>query len=278
MRAKLNLMSNNNDNHHGNHQDDDANSIEEAEVQRVSDSSLRPTKRAFQVSDLSFKSKALMSLCVGVVFGGLYLTSSLRSKGITTKSNSYELDPSQVEKRKVLPDYIFTDAEGKTHKLSEYQGKVLILSFWASWCSPCLVEFPTFSQMQKKLSNGGLTVLAVNVEDGDDGKKFADDYWKKNKFDFMSFFDTSKELAQNFEVELLPSNFVIDKSGRLAFSGFGSTDWSSPQVLDLIEGLLQESPVEIANRPLASKKSTTPTTDQKTKNHSDDASAEEDVD
>jgi thiol-disulfide isomerase/thioredoxin len=262
-------------------QNDDPNNLEnlgETQVQRVSEASGRSGTREqkpFRLSDLSTPTKAFVALCLGLSIGGIYFTSSLRSKAIAAKSNSYELDPSQVEKRKILPDYTFIDANSHTHKLSEYHGNVVILSFWASWCSPCLIELPTFSQMQKKLKNGVLKVLAVNVEDGDEGKKFAEDFWKRNKFDFLSFFDTSKQLAQSFEVELLPSNFVIDKSGRLAFSGFGSTDWSSAQIVELIDGLIQEAAVEVAVRPPAP---TPGTIDQKSQNHSDDASAEEDVD
>jgi thiol-disulfide isomerase/thioredoxin len=263
-------------------QNDDPSNLEnlgETEVQRVSESSGRSSsqdRKAFRISDLTFQTKAFIALCLGLSIGGIYVTSSLRSKAMAAKSNSYELDPSQVEKRKILPDFTFIDADAKPHRLSEYHGNVLILSFWASWCSPCLIELPTFSQMQKKLKNGVLKVLAVNVEDGNEGKKFAEDFWKRNKFDFFSFFDTSKQLAQSFEVELLPSNFVIDKSGRLAFSGFGSTDWSSNQIVDLIDGLIQENAVEVATRPPTPTPSGT--LEQKTNNHSDDASAEEDVD
>ena len=165
------------------------------------------------------------------------------------------------------------DALGLRH--FDFNGHVLILSFWASWCSPCLVELPTFSQMQKKLKNQGLQVLAVNVEDGNDGKKFAEDFWARNKFDFFSFFDSTKALAESFQIDMLPSNFVIDKSGRLAFSGFGSTDWSSSQIVELIDGLLQEAPQQIAKRPPAP---TPPAVLKSIQGPQDDEAAEEDVD
>lgn len=229
--------------------DSNSDATLEAEVQRVSDSPMAPEQKTFSLKDLSFQSRAIIAFVIGIIIAGGYYTSSLRSQTAATKSNLYELDPSQVEKRQILPDLVFQDANAKASKLSDFHGQVLILSFWASWCSPCLIELPTFSQMKKKLKNKGLQILAVNLEDGDEGKKFAKDFWTRNKFDFMSFFDASKELAQNFQVDLLPSNFVIDKSGRLAFSGFGSTDWSSSQLIELIDGLLQEPAQEITNRP-----------------------------
>ncbi len=248
----------------------------ETEVQRVSEGPIAHDKKAFSVGDLSFKTKAFLSLLIGALIAVAYLSSSLRSPVASTKSNLYELDPGQVEKRQILPDYVFTDKNAKTYKLSDFHGQVLILSFWASWCSPCLVELPTFSQMKKKLKNQSLQILAVNVEDGDDGKKFAEDFWARNKFDFMSFFDAGKELAQNFQVDLLPSNFVIDKSGRLAFSGFGSTDWGSSQIVDLIDGLLQETAQDVTNRPEVPKKAAG--ANPAKNGPRDDEAAEEDVD
>jgi len=258
-------------------QNDDQDSIDEVEVQRVSTSPISPEKKAILPSELSLKTRGILALFIGalIAVGYHYYHSSLRLRAAATKSNLYELDPSQVEKRRILPNYSFKTADSSVYKLSDYHGKVLILSFWASWCSPCLVELPTFSQMQKKFSNQGLMVLAVNVEDNDDGKKFAEDFWKRNKFDFMSFFDTSTELAQSFQVELLPSNFVIDKSGRLVFSGFGSTDWNSPLITDLLEGLLQEPAEEISSRPEIQKKTAAPGINPKNPNG---PPAEEDVD
>lgn len=220
----------------------------EAEVLRVNTGAPLQdpsSKKGFQ---LSFKVKVI----VAMVFIGLlaltYVTSVSRKDSLS-KSNSVDLDPSQAAKRKVLPDYSFIDADKKAHLLTEYTGKVLIISFWASWCSPCLLELPTFAQLYKKYHDQGLEVLAVNAEDDDLAKKFAHNFWERNKFEFLSFFDPEHVLAEAFDVEILPSNFVVDRSGRLVFSGFGATDWNSPQVQELIESLLMEKTQEVKTRP-----------------------------
>jgi peroxiredoxin len=151
-----------------------------------------------------------------------------------------EPDPTEVAKRTPIQDFTLTDAEGRQKKLSDMKGEVVILSFWASWCTPCLVELPTFAEIEKKFHDRGLRVVAVNVDEGDEGKNFAHDFWAKRQFPFPTYFDTQKTLAQQFEVDMLPSNFVIDRQGRLVFSSFGANDWSNAQTLDFIEGLLQE--------------------------------------
>ena len=149
-------------------------------------------------------------------------------------------DADEVTKRPAVADFTLTDAEGKQQKLSDFRGNVVILSFWASWCTPCLLELPTFAEIEKRYHDRGLRVLAVNVDEGDQGKTFAHDFWAKEKFTFPSFFDSTKQLEQQFEVDMLPSNFVIDREGRQAFSGFGANDWSNPQTKDFIESLLSE--------------------------------------
>lgn len=151
-----------------------------------------------------------------------------------------DYDPDEAAKRETVPDFILTEADGKQKKLSEFRGNVVILSFWASWCTPCLIELPTFAEIEKRLKDKGLKVLAVNLDEGDDGKTFAKDFWTKKSFTFPSFFDKAKEVASQMEVEMLPSNFVIDRKGRLAFSGFGANDWSNPETIEFLEGLLQE--------------------------------------
>jgi peroxiredoxin len=151
-----------------------------------------------------------------------------------------ESDADEIASRKPVPDFTLTDAGGSTKKLSDYHGNVVILSFWASWCGPCLEELPTFAEIERRFHDRGLRVLPVNVDDGDDGKAFAHDFWPKKNLPFPSFFDSTKELAQRFEIDMLPSNFVIDRQGRLAFSGFGANDWSSDQNIQFIDGLLQE--------------------------------------
>ncbi len=149
-------------------------------------------------------------------------------------------DPEDIAQRKVLQDFILTEENGTTKKLSDFRGNVVILSFWASWCGPCLSELPTFAAIDNKFHARGVRVVPVNVDDGNAGRDFAKDFWPKKQIGFPTYYDVKKDLANLFEVDMLPSTFVIDRQGRLVFSSAGASDWSSKDTQDLIEAVLRE--------------------------------------
>ena len=186
-------------------------------------------------------SKAILVLAAIILAGVGFIQSSFWHNSDNSKPVLAELDPNELAQRPLIKDFTITDDSGKAVKFSSFKGQVVILSFWASWCTPCLMELPTFADLQKKFEKRGFKVVTVNIDDGEEGKKFAKDFWNKNQFPFASFFDPSKLASQQFEVEMLPSNFVIDRQGRQVFSSFGSNDWSTQTTMDTIEGLLQET-------------------------------------
>lgn len=189
----------------------------------------------------------LIFLCcvIGVIYIGYMNARFLHNPASQTSAlAASEADPEELAKRPQIENFTLTDADGRQKTLSDYRGHVLILSFWASWCTPCLVELPTFGVLEKQFGGRGLRVLAINVDEGDIGKKFAKDLWAAKQLSLPSFFDSTKTLAQGFDVNMLPSNFVLDRQGRLVFSGFGANNWNSPQTLEFLEALLFEEPAE----------------------------------
>lgn len=212
--------------------------------QKPSQSSGSPESHPESSNAVSFRLPAWAKVAI---LGGIVALSSLGyflgqkySKPKTELLFATESDPAEIASRPVVDDFILTDADGNQKKLSDYRGKVVILSFWASWCAPCLLELPTFAELESKYFEHGLRVLAVNVDEGEEGVSIAREFWAKEKFQFPNFFDRQKQLAHKFEVEMLPSNFVIDKHGRLAFSSFGANDWSGTQTVEILENLLSE--------------------------------------
>jgi thiol-disulfide isomerase/thioredoxin len=108
-------------------------------------------------------------------------------------------------------------------ELGEIKGKVIWLDFWASWCEPCRRSFPWLNQMQTKYAAQGLEVIGVNL---DNEKGAANKFLKEVSARFTLKFDPAGKLATKFDVQAMPSSFLLDASGKVLAShaGFRLTD------------------------------------------------------
>lgn len=140
-----------------------------------------------------------------------------------------------VDKRKAAPDFALKDANGKLIHLADYKGKVVLLDFWATWCGPCKVEIPWFTEFQRKYKDRGFEVLGVSMDD--DGWKSINPYVAKSKINYRVVLGDDKTGDQYGGLEALPTTFVIDRAGRIAAVHVGLTDKRIFE--DAIENLLQ---------------------------------------
>ena len=127
----------------------------------------------------------------------------------------------EAKERRQAPDFALTDISGKTVRLSDFKGKVVLLDFWATWCGPCKIEIPWFMEFQRKYKDKGFTVLGVSMDDGgwEDVRPFLD----RLKVNYPVLLGTD-ETASNFDgVEVLPTTFLIDKEGRIVAKHQGLT-------------------------------------------------------
>lgn len=116
--------------------------------------------------------------------------------------------------RKPAPEFSLKDADGRTVRLSDYRGKVVLLNFWATWCGPCKFEIPWFKEFEQKNKDRGLAVLGVAMDD---------EGWDAVK-PFLSSLQVNYRILMGNEqvsqlyggVESLPTTFLIDRDGRIA--------------------------------------------------------------
>ena len=141
-----------------------------------------------------------------------------------------------VGERKAAPDFVLEDASGKTAKLEEYRGKVVLLDFWATWCTGCKKEIPWFSEFQKTYGPKGFAVVGVSMDE--DGWKSVKPYLATKKIDYPIVVGT-EDLAKAYGgVDSLPSTFIIDRDGKIAFShtGLVGKDTYETEIRSLLEG------------------------------------------
>jgi peroxiredoxin len=131
------------------------------------------------------------------------------------------------------PNFTLTDANGETHTLSDYQGKVVIVNFWAVWCAPCRKEMPSMQRAWQEIRNKNALLLAVNW--GDDAES-VDKFLESIDVDleFPILLGGDKKIISEWSVKGLPTTFVIDPKGRLAYRVVGNIEWDDPEILEKV--------------------------------------------
>ncbi|MGE5237450.1 MAG: TlpA family protein disulfide reductase [Chloroflexota bacterium] len=134
------------------------------------------------------------------------------------------------------PGFELSDLEGKTHRLSDYRGKVVILNFWASWCPECITEMPSLNALYEKFRGNGLVVLGIAA---DRKKEPAEKVIKKTGVTYPLLLEqTGGVFVRQYTVIALPTTVVIDKNGFIADRIIGSTDFDSQSFVKKVQALL----------------------------------------
>ena len=136
--------------------------------------------------------------------------------------------------RKKAPEFELKDSRGNLVHLADYKGKVVLLDFWATWCSPCAVELPWFMEFERKYKDRGFEVLGVAMDD--DGWKVISPFVERKKFNYRVVLGDDKTGDQYGGIEALPSTYVIDRNGKIAAVHIGLTNKKDFE--DAIQNLL----------------------------------------
>ena len=122
------------------------------------------------------------------------------------------------------------DEEGNAFRLSDFEGKPVVLNFWASWCGPCKLEMPDFDEAYGKYGED-IHFLMVNMTDGyqenvESAKEFIDD----SGYNFPVYYDTDVDAARTYGVYSIPTTYFIDKDGYVIANGRGALDAETLQI------------------------------------------------
>jgi len=134
----------------------------------------------------------------------------------------------------VAPDFTLQDLEGQPLELANYRGKVVMLDFWATWCTPCRGEIPHFVEFQDKYREQGLQVIGISM---DDGPKPVREFSQQFKMNYPVAMGNEKVAAAYGGVLGLPITFLIGRDGRVAAKYVGEVQ--IPILEQGIESLLQ---------------------------------------
>jgi len=136
------------------------------------------------------------------------------------------------------PDFRLMDLHGKTVSLSDYQGKVVLLNFWATWCGPCRIEMPAMEDLYRSMQPKGLEILAVSVDQ--QGTAVTRPFQEAMGLSFPILHDQDYQVGLTYGARTLPMTFAIDRRGVIRQLVFGARDWNSSEARRGIVEILQE--------------------------------------
>lgn len=137
-----------------------------------------------------------------------------------------------------LSDFTLSDLQGKSHTLSEYRGKVVMVNFWATYCNPCIKEMPSMQRLKEKMVGKPFTILAVDmVEEKHDVQAFLTQH--QIKIDFPVLLNPEGNVVEEWMITAVPTTFVIDPKGTIRYALFGGIEWDKQDVINTISNLIE---------------------------------------
>ena len=131
-------------------------------------------------------------------------------------------------------DFELPDLDNKSHRLSDYRGKMVLINFWATWCRPCRKEMPSLDKLDRHLKDKGLVVLAVHVGPSIDNIK-----------KFLTITPVGLQILINDAISLpgwrvtgLPVTYLVNRKGHLIAWALGERHWDSAQMIQFLEDQL----------------------------------------
>lgn len=139
-----------------------------------------------------------------------------------------------MEQRPKAPEFTLSDTQGNRVNLSDFQGKPLVVNFWASWCPPCRREMPSIERGAKWLARFGARFITINMGERPEAVQR---FLESSGFSLPVLLDQDIEVSTSWGVEGLPVTYVVDPQGRFAYKAVGPREWDDPVLLVPIRAL-----------------------------------------
>jgi thiol-disulfide isomerase/thioredoxin len=173
------------------------------------------------------RSVVLPVLVVAAIVAGVWYLQRSRSSGSVKGAGIIALEPSRnhsgkppsAEQGRAAPDFRLSTLDGRSVRLSDLQGKTVLVNFWATWCAPCRDEMPNIVQAYQQYHDRGFEVVAVDEQESPDiVRKWVDDFGMS----FPVALDTSGSVGQTFRAgKAFPTSVWIDADGLVTDVHYG---------------------------------------------------------
>lgn len=149
---------------------------------------------------------------------------------------AHAADLSQVPTA-LAPGLDLPDLAGRSRGLNEFEGKVVLVTFWASWCRPCVEEMPSIKRLAATMADQPFTVVGVNVGEGERRAKSAA---VRLGIGFPLLLDKDSTVFKAWGADVLPTGYVLDRSGRMRYIARGPMEWDRAAIIEILTQLAAE--------------------------------------
>jgi peroxiredoxin len=144
-------------------------------------------------------------------------------------------------------DFTAVGLNGRTIRLSDFRGSVVLLNFWATWCVPCLEEMPALDRLTRTMAGRKFRVLAVDLQETPEKVQ---DFAKTHRFSFDLVLDAAGEISSHYGVTRIPVTYVLDQRGTIIRRALGPRNWDSEEGIAFFQELLQSpAPAQPVSAP-----------------------------
>ncbi|MHB1085146.1 MAG: TlpA family protein disulfide reductase [Thiobacillus sp.] len=170
------------------------------------------------------------------IVGTLFMTLAFAAGAAEIPAMSHNLTKQAT--RTLAPALKLHDINGQSHDLAALKGNVVLINFWATWCPPCRQEMPSIARLAERLHGKRFTVLAVDIgEDADTIQNFISQL--DTSLPFPVLLDPDAKIMQTWNISGLPTTYLIDRKGRIAYSAAGGREFDHPEIEQLVRNLLR---------------------------------------
>ena len=162
--------------------------------------------------------KKFLILISAVIFVLGFIGCKKNVKVEPSEINKTKAPVEKTESAEMAPNFDLTSTNGKSIKLSDYRGKVVIVDFWATWCPPCRKGIPDLIELQKEFKDN-LVVIGVSLDQ--DTKSDVVPFMKKYGINYPIVYGDNQVIMDYGSINAIPTSFVIDKTGKIVDKHIG---------------------------------------------------------
>ena len=134
------------------------------------------------------------------------------------------------------PEFSLTSVDGRTVRLSDLRGKIVMVHFWATWCPPCVEEIPTLDRLFRDLVGKDFELLAISVDEN--GASGIVPFLQRNKLSLPVLLDPDHAVSKSYGTFKFPETYILDRNGIVKHKIIGARDWADPAALQGLRDLI----------------------------------------